>query len=179
MPLLPHAGATRGTLARYAQRQRAFLSLCVCRHGGGIKLLRLPACASHANKKKRRIRYPSFLFFSGCFVDEPRSLWMSVIPPTLTADFVFRGLDFCKIQLLRNVIPISNRGAEFYGFSRISRSFSFFFHNNHICKAISRVCVQLNTSKSFVFVFEYIQRQQCRDVCITINTSSNVCFSIR
>ena len=141
--------------------------------------MRLPACASHANKKKRRIRYPSFLFFSGCFVVEPRSLWMSAIPPTLTAYFVFFGFDICKIQLLRNVTPVLYRGAGFYSFSRISRSFSFFFHNNHICYAISRVCVQLNTSKSFVFVFEYIQRQQCRDVCITINTSTNVCFSVR
>ena len=136
-PVTPRGG-NEGHACALRARQRTFAALCVCRHRGGIKLLRLPACASHANKK-RRIRYPSGLFFSGCFVVELRSLWMSAIPPTLTAYFVFFGFDICKIQLLRNVTPILYRGAGFYGFSRISRSFSFFFHNNHICNAISRV----------------------------------------
>lgn len=104
MPLLPHTGATRGTLARYAHGNellrrsayaatRAALNFC-----GFLLVLRTLI-------KKKADSVSVFSVFSGCFVVEPRSLWMSAIPPTLTANFVFSGFDICKIQVLRNVIP--------------------------------------------------------------------------
>lgn len=106
-PVTPRGG-NEGHACALRARQRTFAALCVCRHGGGIKLLRLPACASHANKKKAD-SVSVFSVFSGCFVVEPRSLWMSAIPPTLTAYFVFFGFDICKIQLLRNVTPKNDK----------------------------------------------------------------------
>ena len=50
-PVTPRGG-NEGHACALRARQRTFAALCVCRHEGGIKLLRLPACASHANKKK-------------------------------------------------------------------------------------------------------------------------------
>lgn len=102
MPLLPHAGATRGTLARYAHGNELLRRSAYAATGAALNPFGfLPVLRTLIRKKADSVSV--FSVSSGFFGIEQRSLWMSAFTPTLTAYFVFFGFDICKIQLLRNV----------------------------------------------------------------------------